>query len=207
MESGYRQEQLGGGRVRFTVTPAPAPRSRATPLALALLVLLLLGATGIGAGAMAWSLRLVVAAAAALVAYREAARWSAARVDKHRSPGGVFVVSPTSIEPATGAVLGRHDLRRLIVRNGVSTRIEPTEVRIGSVLPAAPPNAPEHAAPRTGACVISFMLCAEGGGSLTTLGGGMTEATALGLLREVSRILSPSHAAHEMRSEARDDRL
>jgi hypothetical protein len=55
--------------------------------------------------------------------------------------------------------------------------------------------------------MISFMLCAEGGGSHTTLGGRMTETTALGLLRDVSRILSLSREAQAMREERVRDTL
>jgi hypothetical protein len=92
LDSGYEQEQLGLGYVRFTVTPAPAPKARAAPLA---------------------------------AAYAQ----------------------------------------------------EPTRSGTG------------RSAGATRAVAVSFKLCAESAGTFTTLAGGMSERTAVGLLADVSRVL------------------
>jgi hypothetical protein len=194
-ESGYQQEQLGGGRVRFSVSPAPVPPMDGVPVATcAILLLAFVGVVRPGAGLLVWVLRAAVVASAAYGTQVLMNRWRQARTNRRRSPGGTFVVSASSIEAESGAVLPREQVRRLIVRNAFSNRIEPTIVDVGKVHAAggtAPQNSRnDRARPRTRVSIISYMLCAEGGGFYMTLGGGMTEATAHGLLIDVSRILS-----------------
>ena len=194
-ESGYQQEQLGGGRVRFSVSPAPLPRMGGVPVAMgAVLLLALLGVVRPGAGFLVWGLRAAVIASGACGTQVLMNQWRQSRTNRRRSPGGTFVVSASSIEAESGAVLPREQVRRLIVRNAFSNRIEPTVVDMETVHAAgetAPRNSHNHRArPRTRVSIISYMLCAEGGGFYMTLGGGMTEATAHGLLIDVSRILS-----------------
>ena len=168
MESGYQQEPVGGGRVRFVVRPAPAPRASGLAMTLAALFgLLVAGTTPAHAGPGEILARIAVAGGVGWWLHRRTMRWLADRLDRRRSPGGTFVVSPFGIEAAEARIEREH-LERLIVRNAMPTK------------PAA---------------AVSYQLCAESAGRATVLAGGMTESTALGLLTDVSRILSVGMAA------------
>lgn len=174
MESGYQQEQLGGGRVRFTVIPASAPPARGGPAALAIVIAVLSIVTTPARVPAPWlAARIAISGSAAAWAYRATLRWRAKRVDRARSPGGTFVVSASSLEVPNGSCIPKRDVRRLIVRNGI----------VGDAATAG------AAVARPSAGTVSFMLCAEGGGETMTLAGGMTESIARGLLTDVSRIL------------------
>lgn len=198
MNSSYRQDVLGEGRVRFTVTPAPAPKASGAPFVLAaLFVLIVLGTMTRDAGAFGLLIRVAIAVFGARWLYRATNGWFASRVDKVRSPGGAFVVSSSSIEPADGAPIRRDHLHRLIVRNGIPD-VEGGAVVVdtGSVYSGMQAGAAnDRAANRAKAKLVSYMLCAEAGGRSTTLAGGMTEVTAHGLLIDVSRVLGLGHAA------------
>src|SRR5262249_33732734 len=145
MDSSYLQEQLGGGRVRFTVTPAPAPKTRGVALALAgAVALLVMGTTSLHATALLVMGRAALARCGAGGVYGTASRWSARRVDQARSPGGTFVVSATIIEASGGTSITRDQLRRLVVCNGAAEAMEPTVVDKGTVYSGA------HAGTRDG---------------------------------------------------------
>jgi len=175
MESGYQQEPVGGGRVRFTVRPAPAPRGPAlTVVPAALFALAVVGTTPPHAGLVEILARLAIAGWGGGWLYRRTDRWFGSRIDRRRSPGGTFVVSPFGIEPE-GARIEREQLKRLIIRNGVARAIEPV-VSARAVRPDR-------------VVAVAYMLCAETATRSTVLAGGMTETTALGLLTDVSRIL------------------
>lgn len=164
MDSGYQQEQVGNGRVLFTVTPASVPRAIGIPATMGAVLALIVIASGVPhASALSLAVRLAIAASAGWWVYQWTRRWLAGRVDRNRSPGGTFVVSPGSIE-ARGADIAREQLGSLTVRNALISG-------------------------RPKAARVSFMLCAEHRGESTTLAGGMTEGTARGLLTDVSRIL------------------
>jgi hypothetical protein len=192
VSSGYQQEPLAGGRVRFTVTPAPAPRASVVPFVLAAaFVLIVIGSMGPREGAIGWILRVGIAGCGGYATHKLTNHWLATTVDKLRSPGGTFVVSAESIEAGAGTIITRDRLRRLIVRNGIPNVVEPTVVSVGSIYSGAQAGSRNGRVPqRAKVAVISFMLCAESGDTCATLGGGMTEGTALGLLTDVSRILS-----------------
>jgi len=176
MESGYQQEPVGGGRVRFTVRPAPAPRASALAVVpAALLGLAVVGTTPPHAGMVEILIRLAIAGWGGGWLYRWADHWFGGRIDRRRSPGGTFVVSPFGIEP-DGARIEREQLQRLIIRNGLARAVEPVAVSAGAVRPDR-------------AVAVSYLLCAETATRSTVLAGGMTETTALGLLTDVSRIL------------------
>jgi hypothetical protein len=163
MDSGYLQEPIGSGRVRFTIVPARAARPRAWPLALgAATVLPVAGSAGLNAGLGAIALRGAIAAALGLLVYRVARRWLAARAEQARHPGGTFVVAPDGIESGDARIAREH-LARLSVTN---------------------PR-------RDGGARVSYMLCAESDGRSIALAGGMTEPIAQGLLTDVGRILFP----------------
>lgn len=184
MESGYEQEPVGGGRVRFTVTPASAPRANGPAMLVAVLFGLIAFGLPIGpTGAVPMGLRLVIAALGSWWIHRRVERWSVGRVERSRAPGGTFVVSPSGIE-AKGSIIPGERLR-LIVANAVRGAVEPTVVDAGSVRRIAAPSK----RPASRAAAVSYVLCAEEAGRLTTLAGGMTAATAHGLLADVSRIL------------------
>ncbi len=190
MDSSYHQEQLGDGRVRFTVTPASVPKASGGPAVLAgIFVLIVLGTIGPGEGGIGFIIRLVVAVFGARFIHRTGNQWFARSADKVRSPGGTFVASPSGLETSGGSIL-RDELHRLIVRNGVPEVQEMTVVNTGSVSSGmAVGAANDRMANRAKASAVAYMLCAEAGGRSTTLGGGMTEVTANGLLTDVSRIL------------------
>jgi hypothetical protein len=192
MDSGYQQEQLGSGSVRFTVTPAPVPRARGASIGLAgLFALLVMGSTLAHTGTLMLLIRLAIAGFGGWCVYRLTHRWSAGRVDRVRSPGGTFVISPSTIEVSSGALITREQLHRLVVRNGVPNAAEPTIVTAGCVYSGMPADAQnDRIASRGKAARVSYMLCAEAGARSTTLAGGMTKVTAHGLLTDVSRILS-----------------
>ncbi|HUK63025.1 MAG TPA: hypothetical protein VLV15_06825 [Dongiaceae bacterium] len=187
MESGYQQEPVAGGGVRFTVTPAPAPRAVGAALALAgafaLLILVVPAPDGTGR----WAVRPLLAAIVGVAVFPATERWLTRRGERSRAPGGSFVVSPGGIE--TGDTrLPRERLRRLIVTNAVPGSAEPTSVAAGTAYLDTPGLPPGFAGRARAA--VSYLLCAEEGDRSTTLAGGMTALTAHGLLTEVSRILS-----------------
>jgi hypothetical protein len=160
LDSGYRQEAIGLGRVRFTVDPAPAPVPRAGPSAVAgLAAALILAATLRFDTPAALAVRAAAAVLGAGWVHALVRRALAARLARARTPGGTFVVSAWRIETA-GGTIARERIRRLVVTNAASSA---------------------HA--------VSFALCADVHGVLTPLAGGMEEPTALGLLADVSRVL------------------
>ena len=190
MDSSYRQEQIGDGRVRFTVTPAKVPNASGGPAVLAgIFVLIVMGTMGPREGSIGLVIRLALAVFGAMKIHRWTNQWFSRNADKVRSPGGSFVVSPSSIETPAGSI-ARDELHRLIVRNGVPDVQEASVANTGTFYSGmAAGAANDRAANRAKASTVSYMLCAEAGGRSTTLGGGMTEVTAHGLLTDVSRIL------------------
>jgi hypothetical protein len=191
MDSGYLQEQLGCGRVRFTVIPAPLHGTWGMPLGLAALFMVVVLVPGPPLSTAPWLLiRLAIAGCGGWWVHTQVRSWLARRVDRRRLPGGTFVVSAGRIEAANGTHIGRDQLRRLIVRNGVSD-IRPTVVPAGAIYPGVEAGARNgRVANGTSIATISYMLCAEYDGESTTLAGGMNEVTAHGLLTDVSRMLS-----------------
>jgi hypothetical protein len=191
-DSSYQQERLDGGRVRFTVTAASPPKSKGAANIIAVLFLLLvLGTTGRETPGFMVFLRFVLAVGGAWFLRKWVNKWFASRVDKIRSPGGRFVVSPTGIEAPDGTTVSKEQLHRLIVRNGVPD-IQGGAVAVNtgtfySGMQAGAAN--DRAVNRARAMAVSYMLCAEHGGRSTTLAGGMSEVTANGLCTDVSRIL------------------
>lgn len=187
MDSGYQQEPVGRGGVRFTVTPASVPRARAVPAGLAILfAVIVMASTPPQPDVFQMVIRLTVATYGGWWVHAWTRRWIAGRVDRARSPGGTFVVSPSGIE-ANGGRITREQLR-LIVRNGI---------RKGAAPAAASTVLADLGTRRRGgdppsAASVCYMLCAESDSTSTTLAGGMTEVTAHGLLTDVSRILSSS---------------
>src|SRR5262245_1479381 len=161
MESGYDQEPVGEGRIRFTVSPAALPRPWWEPSAAALaavLPILLFSAPDPISGGF-W-IRIALAASGGWWAFR----WVEGRVfralDRERFPGGTFVVSPGAIEGPRGEDIPRARLERLTLRH-----------REGQ------------------GASVSYMLCAMHDGETTMLAGGMAETTARALLGEVTRVL------------------
>lgn len=191
MDSSYQQEQLGGGRVRFTVTPAPVPKARGVALALAgAFGLLVLGTTPAHPSALMILARAAIAGCGGWWAYRATNRWFVRRADRARSPGGTFVVSASSIEASGGPSITRDQLRRLVVCNGVPKVAEPTVVNTGTVYSGTQTGAQNGRVAHRAKAAVSYMLRADHGGGSSTLAGGMTAITAHGLLTDVSRILS-----------------
>ena len=190
MDSSYQQEQLGDGRVRFVVTPASVPPASGAPFVLAaIFVFLVLGTMNRAEGGFGLMIRLALAFFGAPRIHRWTNQWFAKNVDKVRSPGGDFVVSPAAIE-AKGAVITREALHRLVVRNGIPDVQEYGVVQTGSMHSAMAAGAQnDRLANRAKATTVSYVLCAEAGGRAVVLGGGMTEVTANGLMTDVSRIL------------------
>ncbi len=191
MDSSYQQEQLGEGRVRFTVTPAKVPSASGGPLVIAVLFgLVVLGSANRDEGGFGMLIRLLVAGFGGFQIHKWTNKWFASNIDKIRSPGGQFVVSPTTIE-AKGSTITREDLHRLIVRNGVPEVNATVMVHHdGSMQGAMASGAHnDRMANRAKAATISYMVCAEAGGRSIVLGGGMTDVTANGLMTDVSRIL------------------
>jgi hypothetical protein len=192
MDSSYRQEPLDSGRIRFTVTPASVPRASGAPAVLTgIFVLIVLGTMGRGEGAFGLVIRLAIAVFGGMKLYGWINAWFAGTVNKRRSPGGTFVASPAGIETTGGPPIARDQIHRLIIRNGVPDVGEASVVvNTGSVYSGMQAGAANDAAAnRAKAASISYMVCAEHGGRSTTLGGGMSEVTAYGLLTDVSRVL------------------
>lgn len=191
MQSRYQQESIGEGRVRFTVTPAKVPAASGAPFVLAaLFVLIVLGTMNRSEGSIGLILRLAVAGFGSIRIHRWTNQWFAGRIDKLRSPGGSFVVSPEAIEALSG-IIPRDQLHRLIVRNGVPEMNATVMVHHdGSMQGAMASGAHnDRMANRAKAAAVSYMLCAEAGGRSVVLGGGMDEVTANGLHTDVNRIL------------------
>ena len=187
MESGYQQEPIGGGRVRFTVRPAPAPRASAAAWAPAALVVGIVAVTTpAGAGEVQLAIRLGLSVILGAWARRRTARWLESRLDRRRSPGGIFVASPFGVEVGD-ARIDRGRLERLIVRNALAG---------GS------------GAARTGLdAAVSYALDAQAAGTFTRLAGGMTEPTAIGLLAEVSRVIGVRRPEETARPRPADAQL
>jgi len=184
MDSGYQQEPVGGGGVRFTVTPASVPKARAVPLGFAVLfAAIVMATTPPRADVFALVIRLTIATCGGWWVYALTGRGLADRVDKVRSPGGTFVVSPIGIETGKGSI-GREQLLGLLVRNG-----SPKGSRGAASVGSADSALPSHGGNPASAASVCYMLCAESSGASTTLAGGMTHGTAQGLLTEVSRVL------------------
>lgn len=192
MDSSYQQESLGNDRVRFTVVPASAPRSKgAANIIAAIVAMVVIGTTPAHTPSFLMFLRFVIAVAGFWFVRKWVNKWFASRVDKIRSPGGSFVASPAGLEVSGGATIGREQLHRLIVRNGVPD-IQGGAVAVDtgtmySSMQAGAAN--DRAVNRARAMMVSYMLCAESGGRSTTLAGGMNEVTANGLLVDVSRVM------------------
>lgn len=191
MDSSYRQEPLGGDRVRFTVTPASAPRSKGAANIIAVIfALVVIGTTPAHTNPLLVVLRLGIGIVGAWYVRKWVNKWFAGKVDKLRSPGGTFVVSNGAIETA-GATITREQLHRLIVRNGVpDIQGGAVAVNTGTLFTSmAAGAANDRAVNRARAIQVSYMLCAESGGRSHTLAGGMNEVTAHGLMVDVSRVL------------------
>lgn len=196
MDSSYRQEPLGGDRIRFIVTPAAAPRSKgAANIIAVILALVVIGTTPAHTNPVLVALRLAIGVVGAWYVRKWVNRWFAGKVDKLRSPGGTFVVSPGAIE-AAGATITREQLHRLIVRNGVpDIQGGAVAVDTGTMFTSmAAGAANDRAVNRARAIMVSYMLCAESGGRSYTLAGGMNEVTANGLMVDVSRVLGLAQA-------------
>lgn len=196
MDSSYRQEPLGGDRVRFVVTPASAPRSKGAANIIAVIfALVVIGTTPAHSNFFLIMLRLAVGVVGAWYVRKWVNKWFAGKVDKLRSPGGTFVVSPGVIE-AADAKITREQLHRLIVRNGVpDIQGGAVAVDTGTLFTSmAAGAANDRAVNRARALQVSYMLCAESGGRSYTLAGGMNEVTAHGLLTDVSRVLGLTSA-------------
>ena len=192
MGSEYRGEQLGNGRTRFIVVPAPVPTLSLGPAVLGGIagLIVLLGFSGQGS-----LVRSLLAATGASVlgwsVYSAARRRLARHIDRCRSPGGSFIASLSGIELPTGTAIPRDQLHGVSVRNGL-----PSHQGTAVTVPYAPGlnsagtsvDGPK-AGPWSRAASVSYLLCAEHDGRSTTLAGGMTEATAFGLLEEAGRIL------------------
>ena len=192
VDSSYHQERLDDERVRFTVTPASAPRSKGAANIIAVMfALLVLGTMGRDTPAFLVFVRFVAALGGAWFLRKWVNKWFASRVDKIRSPGGNFVVSPAGIEAFDGSTITRDQLHRLIIRNGVpNIQGGAVAVNTGTVYSGMQAGAAnDRAVNRARAMAVAYMVCAEHGGRSTTLAGGMTEVTAPGLLTDVSRIL------------------
>jgi hypothetical protein len=187
MESGYQQEPVAGGGVRFTVTPAPAPRATGSAIAVAVLLGLSIALVPIPGGAGHPAFRLLIGGAAGAAAFRLAERWLTRRADRSRAPGGSFVVSALGIETRSTR-LPRGRLKRLMVTNVVRGSAGTTGVVAGKAYREAPELSPKLA--RSAREAVSYRLSAEEEDRSITLAGGMTALTAHGLLTEVSRILS-----------------
>ncbi|MBK6898384.1 MAG: hypothetical protein IPH09_03670 [bacterium] len=197
MDSSYRQESLDSGRVRFTVDPASPPNSKGAANIIAVIfALLVIGTTPSGTPSFLVFFRFVVAVVGAWYLRKGVNRWFAGRVDKIRSPGGTFVVSPDGIDAPNGLHIPRDQLHRLIVRNGVpDIQGGAVAVNTGTMFTAMQSGAAnDRAVNRARALAVSYMLCAESGGRSTTLAGGMNEVTAHGLMTDVNRVLGPSAA-------------
>lgn len=179
MESEYRQERVAGGRMRFVVTPAAVPRESSAPVVIAGVAAVLVLAAVLQAEGVSRALPAMMGASlAAIASYALARRYLAGVLDRLRSPGGTFIVSPLGIELPTGSTIPRDALQRLTVRNGVPAPR-------GSAL-AIPRNPVQRATAER----VSHMLCAEHGGRSTTLAGGMTATTASALLEDAGRVLN-----------------
>ncbi|MBK7187428.1 MAG: hypothetical protein IPH86_01695 [bacterium] len=197
MDSSYQQAPLEGGRVRFTVTPAAPPKSKGAANVIAVIfALVVIGSTPAHTPSLLVFLRLVLAVAGGWFVRKWVNKWFAGKVDRIRSPGGTFVVSPDGIEAPNGATITRDQLHRLIVRNGVPDfQGGAVAVDTGTMYSAMQAGAAnDRAVNRARASAVAYMLCAESGGRSTTLAGGMTEVTANGLLTDVSRVLGLARA-------------
>jgi hypothetical protein len=197
MDSSYRQEPLDGGRIRFTVTPASVPKASGAPSVITgIFVLVVLGTMNRAEGGFGLMVRLAIAIFGGIKLHGWINAWFARNVNKRRSPGGTFVVSALGLESNGGSAIARDQIHRLIIRNGIPDASGGSVVvdtgTMYSAMQAGAAN--DGARNRAKAENISYMVCAEHGGRSTTLGGGMTEVTACGLLTDVSKILGMSVA-------------
>jgi len=187
MHDGYEQQPITDGRVRFSVIPGPPPRPAAWPWALAAA----LGALVAAAAPVGITPLAVLARAAAGVAIAALPwplmRWRSRARERRRSPGGSFVVSRFGIE-AAGRRLARRRIRRLLIAHAERDVLE--ALRIGRDPLHASAGGPPSVAQALGVPADArYLLRAEADDGAWTLAGGMTRATAQGLLADVSRIL------------------
>jgi hypothetical protein len=167
MDNGYDQQPLGRGRVRFIVQPAIVRPPRLVPL----LVLTLTAAGALllppePSGLPGWFARGFAGLALGRLVAVIVRDALMGHLRRLRSPGGEFVVSPRGLELPGGAAVSR-------------------EPALANRLASSGPRS---------ARMISYALCCRTKDGLVTLAGGMSEAVALALLREVRRILE-GHAS------------
>jgi hypothetical protein len=172
LDSEYRREALGNGRIRFLVTPASVPTAAAHARLIGAVIGVLVGAivldryglwlalpVGVGTFSTGW------------IAGRWALGLAGQWLDRRRSPGGSFVASPAGIELPTGGTIPQRQLYRLVLKNGLDSDAAPGDVT------------------RPGAAGVAYMLCAEHAGLSITLAGGMSRATAHHLLQDTLSVL------------------
>jgi hypothetical protein len=171
MDSTYRQQELGARRVQFHVTPASVRAVRNGPMAMAALAaVMIIGTTPGQTGTFGWIVRWFVAIAVGWLVYRGMALWIIRKLGAARSPGGTFTVHAMGIETPSGRIIPRDDIDELTVRNTF-------------------PRAKD----------VSYALCAQVGGQPVTLAGGMEQATATRLMRDVMHVMG------DFREVTRDD--
>ncbi len=199
MDSAYHQEPLGEQRIRFRVTPASVPNASMGPNWVAAILAAVVFFVILGRGSL---VTFALGAVAAFFTFRFVKGFLQGRftgqVDRHRSPGGTFVVTPAGLELSTGQQIARDAIHRLLLRNGipqspsanVAIVVDSRSISQGIGADAAVAREVNRAK----AASVSYMLCVEHGGRSTTLAGGMTETTAYGLLQDVSRVLGVAPA-------------
>jgi hypothetical protein len=175
LDSEYRREALGNGRIRFLVTPAAVPKGTTDPRLIGAVVAV--GAWGIVLERYGLWLALLTGVGAFAVAWL-ASRWTIGLVghwlDRRRSPGGSFVASPSGIELPTGGTIPQRQLYRLVLKNGLSS------------------DAAARDSATAGVVGVAYMLCAEHAGLSITLAGGMSHSTANHLLQDTLSVLRES---------------
>lgn len=194
----YKSEDLGGGRVRFIVTPGTGY----TAPVLAIVQGLFLGgiATAIVSprSAIVWLFIFVIGMAAGTWGFRQFA--ISVSTTRRKAFKSEFVASPSGIEVTGKDLIPTPKIHRLILRNSIASLEIPYygtvaggtgAMGVGMAVGAGVANMTQAIAQGSKArnALTGYCLDVESGGVATTIGGGMSEPTAFGLMQDVGKAL------------------
>ncbi|CAG0926930.1 MAG: hypothetical protein F9K21_00420 [Rhodocyclaceae bacterium] len=164
-DSAYTMEDLGNGKVRFSITAAELKPGMGW--------IVLVGVLGLITYGLFWLVFLSIPIGASIH-------------KKKVSAGGEFIASPRGLE-MKGFLLPAEQIHRLVVRNAYASDRDRYVYVNGAVTALYADALSNSIATHTS---VGYKLDVEHGGKATTLAGGMTEVTVNGLLTELTRAMN-----------------
>ena len=169
-DSAYMMEDLGNGKVRFSVTAAELKPGIGW--------IVLVGVLGLVTYGLFWLAFLSIPIGASIH-------------KKKVSAGGEFTASPLGLE-MKGYQLPIEQIHRLVVRNAYASDRD-RYVYVNGAVTALYADALSNSIATHAS--VGYKLDVEHGGKATTLAGGMTEVTVNGLLTELTRAMNSKEMA------------